>query len=124
MARARNLAVAAAAGMTISAGLFASPALAATDSFNLCAYPLNCSAASVSGSLSWDTNVLTGTAVNNSYSSIAVTITRSSGTATQFTVARGNQRWFTSPVAATDTRVQIRLCPAATTCTSVTLTRH
>ncbi|MEU4157550.1 hypothetical protein [Actinoplanes sp. NPDC026670] len=123
MARARNLAVAAAAGMTISAGLFASPALAATDSFNLCAYPLNCSAASVSGLVNWDSNVLSGTAVNNSYSSIAVTVTRSSAT-TRLTVLRGARGSFTSPIAATDTSVQVRLCPAATTCTSVTLTRH
>ncbi|GIF35912.1 hypothetical protein [Actinoplanes xinjiangensis] len=123
MARARNLAVAAAAGMTISAGLLASPAQAATDSFTLCAYPLNCSAASVSGSVNWDTNVLSATAVNNSYSSVTVTVTRAS-TTTRVTVLRGGRSAFTGTIAATDPSVQVRLCPAATTCTSVTLTRH
>ncbi|MEV4274883.1 hypothetical protein [Actinoplanes xinjiangensis] len=123
MARARNLAVAAAAGMTISAGLLASPAQAATDSFTLCAYPLNCSAASVSGSVNWDTNVLSATAVNNSYSSVTVTVTRAS-TTTRVTVLRGGRSTFTGAIAATDPSVQVRLCPAATTCTSVTLTRH
>jgi hypothetical protein len=123
MARARNLAVAAVAGMTISAGLLASPAQAATDSFTLCAFPLNCSAASVTGSVNWDTNILSATAVNNSYSSVTVTVTRAS-TITRLVVQRGGRTVFTGPIAATDPSVRIQLCPVATTCTSVTLNRH
>ncbi|MEU8662689.1 hypothetical protein [Actinoplanes philippinensis] len=123
MARARTLVTAVVAGTMLSAGLFASPALAATDSFTLCAYPLNCSAASVSGTVNWDADVLTATAVNSSYSSVTVTVATASSSS-RTTVLRGGRATFTRAIPAVDPSVQIRLCPVATTCTSVTLTRH
>jgi hypothetical protein len=122
MKSARTLATTAVAGTILSAGLFSSPAQAASQSFTLCVTPLTCASASVTGTVNWTTNTLTATGVNNAYPTATVTVSTTSRI-TQFSLVRGVRRTFTQTFAATDQTLTVRLCAPVNTCNSVTLTR-
>jgi hypothetical protein len=122
MTTVRNLATAVVTGTILSAGLFAAPAQAASDSFTLCVTPLTCSSASVTGTVNWTTNILTATGVNNAYPTATVIVATTSR-ANQVTLVRNTRRTFTQTIAATDQALTVRLCAPAGSCNAVHLTR-
>jgi hypothetical protein len=127
MPRLRSAAAAGAASAALTAALLAagSPASAATSTFKLCAWPYNCAAASVTGTVNWSVNRLDATVVNASYSSVSVTV-RAPETS-WLLVGRGATRVLTRTFAASTGSVGVTLCVPATDmpnpCVSTTLTR-
>jgi hypothetical protein len=126
MVRTRHLVTAAATGTALSAGLLAAPAAAAvSSSFTVCAWPLNCTAAAVSGSVNWTTNRLTATVSNTAYSS--VTATFRTGSATSLLVAPVGKRTVSSTIQPGDASLTVTLCVPPTLspnpCVSATVVR-
>lgn len=133
MVRVRSAAVAMvamfAAGLGTAGPAAASPttggtaAATANSPFQVCAWPLNCAAAAITGTVRWDAGRLDATIRNNSYDSVTAFFSPPGSIAMQ---GRGS-RTVTLTIPASTTSVAVRLCVPPTLmpnpCTSVTVNR-